>query len=74
MFDKIIYNFLDLFSKVKSKLQYYILVVVDWKIFLLTKFKRFIRGEKKISKTERDWLKGYAKWKKEQNQTNKSYK
>ena len=74
MFDKIIYTFLGLFSKVISKLQYYILVIVDWKIYLLSKFRRFVKGETKITKTERDWLKGYAKWKKEQNQANKSYK
>jgi len=61
MFDKIIYTFLE-------KTQYYISVIIDWKIYLLTKVNRFVKGETKITKTERDWLKGYAKWKKEQNQ------
>ena len=74
MFDKIVYTFLGLFSKVMSKLQYYILVVIDWKIFVLTKFRRFVSGEKKISKIERNWLKGYAKWKKEQKRYENSYK
>lgn len=47
-------------------IRYYLLLLIEWKISILQKVKKFVSGEYKYTKTDKDWIDGYNKWKKEQ--------
>jgi hypothetical protein len=47
-----------------DKLKYYICVIIDWKIFVLSKLRDKISNTKKYSLLPEDWVTGYNEWKK----------
>ena len=48
-----------------NTIRHYILILIDWKISLLEKFKKLISGEYKYTVSDKDWLKNYKIWKKQ---------
>jgi hypothetical protein len=48
-----------------NSIRYYLLLLIDWKISLLQKFKKIVSGEYKYIKTDNAWISEYKKWKKQ---------
>jgi hypothetical protein len=43
--------------------RYYLLLLIDWKISLLQRFKKIISGESKYEISDSEWLEKHKKWK-----------
>ena len=47
-----------------EKIKYYICVLIDWKIFVLTKIRDRLGSRKKYVNLQKNWVDEYEKWKK----------
>jgi len=45
---------------------YYVCVIIDWKIFVLTKLRDKISNTKKYRILQDEWVDGYNEWKRSQ--------